>query len=202
MYEHLKERLFDAVQNEDIAGIDAALADGANINAHDGFGETPLTRAVHKHPRILHHLLKKNADVHVVDQHYNAPISIAVFYNKPEAARLLLSHGSDANHVNNYGETPLIYTATYNHPDMAKLLLEHGADPERAPRSDNQPLGIARSKKHDSIATLIENALQQKLQKEKDDDRLAFEKAHAQKRKTARHSQQGNLRNYLHRPHR
>ncbi|MBL1147964.1 MAG: hypothetical protein HND56_04080 [Pseudomonadota bacterium] len=202
MYETLKKRLFQAVEDEDIAGIDAALKDGANINAHDGFGETLLIRAVHKHPKILHHLLKNNADVHVVDNFFNAPISIAVFYNRQEAACLLLAHGSDADHVNNYGETPLIYTAKYDYPEMAKLLLKHGADPERAPRRDNKPLDIARSKKHENVITLIEEALQQKLQKEETDNRLAFEKAQTRKKEKAAHSNQGNLRSYLHRPRR
>ncbi|TNE28652.1 MAG: ankyrin repeat domain-containing protein [Alphaproteobacteria bacterium] len=202
MYEVLKERLFDAIQNEDIAAIDAALADGANINAHDGFGETPLIRAVHKDPKILHHLLKRNADVHVVDNFYNAPISVAVFYNRPDAAQLLLAHGSDADHVNNYGETPLIYTAKYDYPEIAKLLLEHGADPERAPRRDNKPLDIARNAKHETVAVLIEEALQGKLLKEEEDNRRAFEKAQKQKKGKALQNTQGNLRNYLHRPRR
>jgi len=76
-----------AALEDDLAGVEALLASGADPNASDRQGMTPLHFAAQEGSlRVAALLLGSGADVDVVDAFGNAPLMTAVF-NSRGAAR-------------------------------------------------------------------------------------------------------------------
>ncbi|TNE28651.1 MAG: hypothetical protein EP349_07655 [Alphaproteobacteria bacterium] len=193
-------KLFRAVQSGNIAGIDAALADGAAIDSRDDNGNTAVMNAAYEGKNaVLRHLLEKGADPHAENEFKSRAIGVAAFRNNIEALRLLISHGADPNHANDYGETPLIYAAKYGYGEMAQELLDKGADPELSPLMDKEPLAIARLNSFYTVADIIDAGIVKKRKREEIEAKTAFQKAAAQKKKDRQLECQRNLRNYTRR---
>ena len=109
----VNSELITAAAYGDLAGVQRAIDDGADVNynldlSHDSeldhVGGTALMFA-----------------------------SRGYFWNKPcngiEIVKLLLEHGADVNIKSLvYGDTALMYASIYNKSEIVKLLLEHGAD--------------------------------------------------------------------------
>jgi len=109
--------------------VEFLLKHGADVNAKNSMGETPLHwAAANANPDTAKLLLEHGADVNAKDNMGWTPFHRAAANANPDNAKLLLEHGADVNAKANSGETPLYQTAFYANPDMAKLLLEHGAD--------------------------------------------------------------------------
>ena len=97
------------------------LIDGAEVNAKDKDGETPLHRVVEG----------------------------AALYNAPEfleVVKLLIDNGAEVNAENNDGETPLILAAqqdTRSAAEVEKLLIDNGAEVNAKDKDGNTPLHFA-----------------------------------------------------------
>lgn len=84
------------------------LARGANVEAADGVGSTPLMYAVEHNERdILIDLLNAHADVNHQNQPGNTALYLAVNQKNPVSCALLLEHGANPNLANGEGQTPL-----------------------------------------------------------------------------------------------
>jgi len=71
------------------------LAEGANVNANDRFGKTPLMYALHwRKPRSLKLLLRRGASVNAVDNFGQTALTRAAEYGYAGAVRLLLARGA------------------------------------------------------------------------------------------------------------
>mmetsp|Transcript_15176 Transcript_15176/g.25302 ORF Transcript_15176/g.25302 Transcript_15176/m.25302 type:complete len:384 (+) Transcript_15176:375-1526(+) len=111
---------------------------GANINAPDGFGDTPLHIAVTKSNYVaLDLLLKRGADMEVLDETVKeTPLLIAIKEGNLMAVKLLLEHDADPNTPNGAADAkscPLLYAANAriceeNSAEIFKLLLAAGAN--------------------------------------------------------------------------
>jgi ankyrin repeat protein len=119
------------------------LEKGANINAVDNAGHTPLMcQASHighanlGHIRTLELLLQKGADVNAVDYIGKTALMWASSNGNAKSLELLLKHGADANHKDKSGNTALTYAKNREQKEMMlprgqmpreRLLIEHGA---------------------------------------------------------------------------
>ncbi len=113
----------------------AALLDaGADTEAADAYGSTPLHYAVLNRAdrEVLALLLEHGADVNARDNQGQAPLHLAAKRHRVDAARLLLGQGAQVNARDDGGRTPLSYAMPTNRgPDpkqqeVYELLRSHG----------------------------------------------------------------------------
>jgi ankyrin repeat protein len=121
--------LFDAVRSGDPSRVETALRAGANIQARDPKGATPLMYAIqYGNLETVRLLLARGADVNAQANSGRTALMMAIAW--PEKARLLLAAGADVSLAAKDGTTPL-RAAARSSPDLALELLAKGAKPTR-----------------------------------------------------------------------
>jgi len=119
--------IHDAAGNGDLAGVQAELDKGVDVNAKDGWEWTPLHIAASKsHKEIIELLIAKGADVHAKSYRERTPLHGAAYRGHKEIVELLIDAGADVNAKNNSGETPLDLAIERKKTDTADLLRKHG----------------------------------------------------------------------------
>jgi ankyrin repeat protein len=117
--------------------VKVMLEHGANINASDPDGYTPLMWAVHDRlrPKTLDILLEHGANVNAMNESNESVLRVAMTYsisslskdNYPETViAKLLAHGADPNLPDKQGQTTLQSAQRY-YPQFAALLRRAGA---------------------------------------------------------------------------
>ena len=101
------------------------IAHGADINAADTYGRSPLlaATAVANHRETVRLLIAHGANVRAVERYSGRTPLMDVA--DVEVARLLLAHGADVNAHDNQGGTALMRCRS---AQVAALLIAHGAD--------------------------------------------------------------------------
>jgi ankyrin repeat protein len=122
------DAFYAAIRTNNLAAVSALLGQGADVNARDSDGVTPLMSAAAVGTiDVMKRLLAAGADVNA---HSTLGSSALTWATKDvEKVKLLLDHGADVNVVSNAGRTPLL-VATMSDPsaEAVKLLIAHGAD--------------------------------------------------------------------------
>ncbi|UCH26363.1 MAG: ankyrin repeat domain-containing protein [Trueperaceae bacterium] len=106
--------LFDVVQTNDLAFIKQALQGGADVNARNALGQTPLMIAAStpNSSEVLLTLLKAGAEVNTrTEEGWTALTFASRDTNTPAIPLLLLNAGADPTVPNVEGELPLTYAA-------------------------------------------------------------------------------------------
>jgi cytohesin len=117
--------------------IRALRAAGADVNAADAGGQTPLlAAAAGGYWELIDVLLPLGADVNAADRRGETPLLAACESGHTGRIRQLLAAGADPNVMNRSGETPLLTVLTRasdeSRPrtlERVRLLLAAGADP-------------------------------------------------------------------------
>ena len=121
-------RLVSAIRAGHVDAVRHELAQGADVNARDATGTTPLMFAtVYADVSMVSLLLDSGADVDA--RNHAGATALMWSVGNHDKARLLLENGADVNVATKAGLTALIMAATL--PDAAKtvrLLVTHGAD--------------------------------------------------------------------------
>ena len=115
-----------AASKGDIEAIKQHLAAGADVNAKDELGETPLSGAAYwGQKEVAELLIGKGADVNAKDGDGDTPLHEAALSGRKEIAELLIAKGADVNMKNDGDWTPLDW-AIDDYPELADLLRKHG----------------------------------------------------------------------------
>lgn len=153
-----------AIDDGDVAGVEAGLAEGIKINEIYDFNLTerapPLVRAVARGTtEIVDLLLNNGANVDSrSDKNNTTPLMCAASHNRPDCAKLLLDKGANPNLQDNRGNTALWYAVFSSGTKIVEMLILHNANPNLAGPSNNTALIFAVLTKNIEVAKiLIEN---------------------------------------------
>src|SRR5690348_13942382 len=132
----MSDELFACVVCGDLAGLERAIASGANVDARDGYGWTPLCWAAGRGDTAsVKKLLEHGADVFARGNDGRTPYSIAAAASKVEAARALAAAedaaGGDTEQTSSRRHLTRPYCKAY--PASRLRLFEHWT--EAAPPS-------------------------------------------------------------------
>ena len=122
--------LFEAIRAGDSAAVQKLLKDGADLNARNNIGDTPLmAAALYADADVLELLLKAGADVNATNKAgATALLRAATFEDK---VRLLVAKGADVKARSSMGNSAMILAARKpGNSGTVKFLLDHGADPD------------------------------------------------------------------------
>ncbi|MFA5999286.1 MAG: ankyrin repeat domain-containing protein [Candidatus Babeliales bacterium] len=143
--EHLTRLLFHAAKKGSSASIIALLLEnGANPNAADRNGRTPLYVAVlYGHTKMVRRLLDAKADLNAVTIYGFTPLHDAAEAGNIEILTILFAAHADPNAASVDGWTPLHRAAIRGCVETVKVLLDAGANPNAASKFGSTPLSLA-----------------------------------------------------------
>ena len=101
---------------------------GADVNAKNGYGYSPLRLAVRGDNKLIKLLISAGADVNTKDYRGESPLHIAILNENIALVKLLISAGADVNAKDKYSKSPLRRAVDKNNKAIAKLLIKAGVD--------------------------------------------------------------------------
>jgi ankyrin repeat protein len=121
--------LTKAARYADIPMMKELIRAGADINAADENGNTPLLMAIKMIDIApVKELISAGVDLNKPDLVGNTPLIVAAMNGKTQVVRLLVSSGAQLDIQNNAGQTALDIATKYGHKDIIDILV-HDAHP-------------------------------------------------------------------------
>ena len=132
--------IHEAAEKGKIEAVKQHLAAGADVNAKDGIGGTPLYMAAFYGHKSTRDLLRQHGGKTGGFDGWT-PLNYAAFVGHKEIAELLIAAGADVNAKDDDGKTPLDWAEKVRHTDRpktkavkketAELLRKHGGKRRR-----------------------------------------------------------------------
>lgn len=143
--------LAQAIGRNDIRGIDAAVAKGANVNGIGREEMTPLAWAFSKQKKeSFKRLLEKGADPNFKTKKIawnndgQSVMQFAALSEDPDYLRWALQHGGNPNGPDLFPGKTIIFTAIRNRrPQNVEILAKEGADINRQDKAGFTPIMMA-----------------------------------------------------------
>jgi len=162
----LNKSLLRAATTGDVERVRHLLLKGANVNAKNKDGRTPLHRAAEEgHNELSEILITNGVDVNAQDNFGETPLHFAAVKDHKDIAELLLTNGASVDAKNNVGRTPLHYAAGagyaygtgVSHDSIVQLLLNKGANINVTDKWGWTPLHYAVQHRHKSAVEILIN---------------------------------------------
>jgi ankyrin repeat protein len=143
------ESIWNAIELGSIEAVKQHLAAGADVNAKDEDGYTPLYAVAgggHKEIAVL--LIANGADVNAKNKYGETPLHYAA---TKEIAELLIAKGADVNAKDEVESTPLHTAALNGHKEVTELLIDNNADVNAKYEDGGTPLDEANAETADLL---------------------------------------------------
>lgn len=107
-YDYDTTELSIAVMDGNLDEVNRLIADGADLDEQDYYGETALAQATYNADvEMLEVLLEAGADPNITDEYGTTPLINTVYYRDYESAAILLEHGADPEIEDDYGDSAI-----------------------------------------------------------------------------------------------
>jgi len=154
--------LLKAIETKDVNAVALALEAGADVQAHNARGFTPLHVATNTGAiGIMSALLEAGADpdAPTLEGLKGTPLMWATGSDNLAIGELLVKHGATINLADKYGDHALNWAVYQGNLPYTGFLLEHGADPTIVSRH-GAALDIAMRRGFEPIMTVIADAIE------------------------------------------
>lgn len=117
--------------------VKSLIDSGADVNAANQFGVTPLMFAAAKgHQKVVEYLVEQGADVHAADEHGMTALMLAAEKGRQGVVKTLIDHGAQVNATNDRGWTAIELAKArlgsvkpQEFQKISKILVDVGATP-------------------------------------------------------------------------
>ncbi len=151
--------LHRAVYEDRTADAKALLAKGADSQAKNRYGITPLTLAcTNGNAALVKALLAAGADANALGQGGMTPLMTAARTGRPAPVKMLLDAGAKVNASDRKGQTALMWAAVEGHAPVVRILLDAGADHEAALNSGFNAWFFASRQGHGEVIDVLLDA--------------------------------------------
>ncbi len=152
-----QELLFEAAKLGRTDLIPELVKDGADVNAYEARGFTPLILAAYNgQAAAVEVLIAAGADACRPDANQGNTAQMGVAFKGDDAiAARLLKAGCDVNARNKAGQTALMMAALFGRVKQIDLLLAAGADPAVADASGRTAAAVAATQGNEGLATRL-----------------------------------------------
>jgi ankyrin repeat protein len=148
--------LLDAARSGDTTELRALLKQGANVNASDGDGTTPLHWASYRDDlEAADLLMRAGANVNATNDLGATPLWSASQNGSGVMVARLLEAGANPNMALLTGETPLMVAARSGSTAVVEQLLEKGADPNARGARGQTALMWAAAQQHPDVVKVL-----------------------------------------------
>src|SRR5262249_48218336 len=130
---------------DDLETADLLILAGANANAANDYGVTPLSLAcTNGSSSMVNRLLKARANPNAAAWAGETAFMKCARAGNLDAVKSLLAHGAEVNAKENREEqTALMWAAAEKHPEVVRALIDHGANVNAHSKSGFTPLMFA-----------------------------------------------------------
>jgi ankyrin repeat protein len=121
--------LHHASYEDDLEHADALIRGGADVNAANDLGVTPLWLAAQNGSEpMARRLLAAGANPNLALTSGETPVMVAARSGHAAVVEQLIAKGANVNAHGARKQTALMWAVSQKHPDVVKVLLAHGAD--------------------------------------------------------------------------
>ncbi len=120
--------LHGAAKRGHVPVVEILIAQGADVDARDERGRTPLICSCgSRQKKVSEVLIGRGADTNAKDDAGRTALHSACATGLRDVVELLISKGADLNAKEKAGRTPLVYAQDNGYAEIADLLRKHGA---------------------------------------------------------------------------